>query len=344
MRARVAPWIAALSAGVAAVTVCPPARAQQLAQLPPQLQYEYGEDSTARAAAMGGALHALGNGTTAALLNPADLVETRVYHLEAIAQITPEAGRQIYGGVIVDSITGRLAGGVAVTGGWVNGADHSLDRTVLNARLALAYPISDAIFLGVAGHYSKVSQAGVHGPFGDSLVSGGLAETPGDRTSRTAMLDTVTFDAGLTVKAGDALHIAVLGKNLTYPNNGVLPTLLGGGIGYGTEDLSLEVDGLADFTSYLSPAARVMAGGEYLLLDHIPIRVGYRWDQGANKHFISGGLGYVSPQFSLDVSVQRSVSSPGLTNLVFGLAYFLESSGLTRTPSPEEEPGLGPSM
>jgi hypothetical protein len=308
--------------------------------LPATAQYAYGEEDTARSAGMGGALRALGNGTTAIFVNPADLVLTRVYHLEAIGQITPEAGRQVYGAAIVDSITGRLAGGLSVTGGWVNGADHALDRTQLNARLALAYPLGDVVSLGVAGRYAKLSQAGLHGPFGDSLVSGGLAETPGDRTDRSAMLNTVTFDAGLTVKAGDALHIAVVGKNLSYPNNGLLPTTLGGGIGYGTADLSLEVDAIADFNSYVGTTARIMAGGEYLLGDHFPLRLGYRFDQGAKVHFASAGLGYVSPQFSIEAAVQRSISDPGLTNIVFGLAYFLESSGLTRTPTEQDVPGL----
>src|SRR6185436_14897843 len=77
-------------------------------RLPPQVIYNYGENETTRSAAMGGALRALGNGTSAVFVNPSAMVETRVYHLGAFAQITPETGRQIYGGTVVDSVTGRL--------------------------------------------------------------------------------------------------------------------------------------------------------------------------------------------------------------------------------------------
>jgi opacity protein-like surface antigen len=285
---------------------------------------------------MGGGLRALGNGTTAIFQNPANLAESRVYHLEATAQITPEAGRQVYGGSVVDSVTGRLAGGLSVHGGFVNGhgQTHELDRSLLDVRLALAYPISDSVFLGLGGRYSKVSQGGVGGPFSDSKVSGGLVEQgQSDVTNRHAFVNTPTFDAGLTVKASDALHIGVSGQNLTYPKNGILPTMLGGGVGYGTPDFSLELDALADFNSYSKTTARVMFGGEVLLGDHVPLRAGYRYDQGASKHAASLGVGYTSPQFSFEAGVRRTLSDPGATTIVIGVAYFLESSGITRSPT-----------
>src|SRR5262249_13867926 len=109
--------------------------------LPPQLIYNYGDNEEARGAALGGAMRALGNGTTAMFLNPADMVETHVYHLSAIAQVTPETGRQAYGGVIVDSITGRLAGGLSVVGGFMD--KDGIDRSFIDARLSLAFPITD---------------------------------------------------------------------------------------------------------------------------------------------------------------------------------------------------------
>jgi hypothetical protein len=204
----------------------------------------------------------------------------------------------------------------------------------LNVRLALAYPLGDSVFVGIGGRYARVAQGGVGGPFGDSKVAGGLVE-PGqtDHTSRHAIINTATFDAGLTVRATNALHIGFVGQNLTYPKNGLLPTIVGGGVGYGNKDISIEVDGLADLTSYVKPTARIMAGGEYLLADHFPIRLGYRYDQGASKHAASLGFGYQSPQFSVEAGVRRTLSDPGITTIVIGLAYFLESSGLTRSPS-----------
>lgn len=308
-------------------------------QLPPQVAYNYGENDTARAAAMGGALRALGSGTTAMFMNPADMVETRVYHIDAFAQITPEAARQVYGGSIVDSVTGRLAGGIAVTGGFLD--PDGVDRSQLDVRISLAYPISDKLFLGLGGRYAKIGQdpkprtkAGRGGaPFGAGDIdkaAGGLVDPEG---GRFALVNTVTFDAGLTARLGDSVYVGIVGQNLSYPNNALLPTTFGGGIGYGTKDFGLEVDGLADFNSFEKTTARFMVGGEYLAGDHFPLRVGYRFDQGADIHWLSAGSGYIGKEFSIEASVRRSLSDPGATMIVIGLAYFLESSGLTRAPT-----------
>ena len=35
------------------------------------------------------------------------------------------------------------------------------------------------------------------------------------------------------------------------------------------------------FTASCQATARVMLGGEYLIGDHVPVRLGYRFDQGA---------------------------------------------------------------
>jgi hypothetical protein len=72
-----------------------------------------------------------------------------------------------------------------------------------------------------------------------------------------------------------------------------------------------------------------MAGGEYLLVDHIPIRAGYRFDSGAESHQISAGLGYIASEFMVEASVRRTIVGPDATEIIFGAGYFLESSGLT---------------
>ncbi|MEO7331097.1 MAG: hypothetical protein ABI193_21150, partial [Minicystis sp.] len=120
-------------------------------RLPTPIMYNYGENETTRSAAMGGALRALGNGTTGVFLNPASMAQTRVYHIEASAQVTPETQRYVFGGVVVDSVTSKLAGAAAVNGGFMD-AD-GLNRSVFDVRSATAYPITDRLFLGVGGRY-----------------------------------------------------------------------------------------------------------------------------------------------------------------------------------------------
>ncbi len=308
-----------------AVVLVLPQRSTAQSALPAPLVTNEAENETARSAAMGGALRAWGWGTTAVFQNPANLASRPAYHIEGVVQLTPEAARQAYGAVIMDSITNKLAGGVSVVGSFVD--PDGLDRTTLDVRVALAYPITERFIMGVGGRYIRATQLGT-GPLGDSKVSGGLVDGEG----RHPLLATATFDAGLTIKATEGLAISVVGQNLTFLNNGILPTTVGGGIGYSASGFTAEVDGLADLNSWGKPTARVMAGGEYLIAGSFPIRVGYRYDQGADNHSVSAGFGYITREFSIEASVRRAVEEQGPTTVVIGLAYFLESSGLVKSP------------
>jgi hypothetical protein len=298
--------------------------------LSPQEAYAYGENETPRAAGMGGALRAIGSSTSGMFLNPAAMVETRVYHIEALAQVSPEARRQVYSGAVVDSVTGRLAGGISVTGGFVD--PDGVDRSYLDARVGVAYPISDRFFVGLTGKYAKIFQEGMlrEGGLGASPVSGGLADPEG---GRLPLVDEITFDAGVAVKVSDSVYIGALGQNLTFPGHGLLPSTAGGGIGIATSDFSVEGDVVADFHSYPETAMRLMIGGEYLAGDHFPLRLGYRWDQGASTHAMSAGAGYVGKEFAVEAALRRTLADPGATTIFLGITYHLEATGLTKAPS-----------
>lgn len=321
-------WIAGFLALASAFTVT--ARSAAQSKLPPPLTTNEGDTETARSAGMNGAARAWGSGTSAMFYNPANLAETRAYHLEGIVQITPEAARQAYGAVIMDSITNRLAGGVSFVASFID--PDGMNRQSLDGRLSLGYPITDRFLVGLGGRYYRGTQLGV-GPFGESAFSGGLA----DGTTRKPFLETFTFDAGLTIRATDGLAISVVGQNLTFLNNGVLPAIVGGGIGYAASGFTIEIDGLADLNSWGKPTARVMGGAEYAIAGVVPIRAGYRYDQGAEQHVLSFGLGYNSREFGIDAAVRRALDERGPTTVVIGLAYYLEASGLMKGTNPSYE-------
>ena len=50
-----------------------------------------------------------------------------------------------------------------------------------------------------------------------------------------------------------------------------------------------------------------MLGGELFLGGHVPLRLGYRYDDGTKTHAISGGLGYVESSWSFEVSGRHDV-------------------------------------
>lgn len=289
-------------------------------ELPPEVGWNYGEIETPRIAAMGGALRAHSNSTSALFINPANMVASRVYHLGGLAQIWPEASRQSYGGGAVDSIvsSARVAGGIGGT--WTSQDPDGIDRRGTDLRFALAFPFSDQFFLGIGGRYMWMQQNGL-GPLGDSLASGGLREEN--------IVRGFAFDAGATVKPSDSFAISVVGNNLNNPGHGLQPSSIGGGVGFATEDFTLEADVVNDFTTWGESKVRGMGGFEFLAGGHYPLRAGYRYDDGAKSHAVSGGVGYIDRAFSAEVAVRRIVSGDQATAIFFGFTYHVESSGLT---------------
>ncbi len=314
-------------AGLALVAISPAAHADP-SKLPPEVGYNYGATEAPRTAGMAGALRAFSNSTDALFMNPANMASSRVYHLAALAQIWPEASRQTYGAAIVDSIvsTSRLAGGLAAS--WTGQDPSGVDRSAFDVRFALAFPFSDHFYLGATGRYLSLKQNGYPKGLYDlapSLAAGG--------EHGNAISQGITFDAGATLKPIEELAISIVGSNLTNPGTSFLPLMFGGGIGYGTTDFTVEADGLADFTTYGSTKARAMLGGEYLVGDHVPLRLGYRYDQGAESHAVTGGLGYLDSAYSIDLAVQRVVSGAAATAIIIGFQYHVESGG---SLTPEE--------
>ena len=62
----------------------------------------------------------------------------------------------------------------------------------------------------------------------------------------------------------------------------------------------------------------------------VPLRAGYRFDEGAKSHSLSAGLGYIDTAFGAEIAVRRVVSGDPATAIVFGFSYHLDSGGLTQ--------------
>ena len=247
---------------------------------------------------MAGAQNATGTSTTALFLNPANLPYTHVYHFEGLASYSPEARRTNFGGAIADSSTSKLSG--AFGGTWSQIDADGARRAWTDLRAAIAYPLGDQISIGIAGRYLRASQGVANGPFGPSFVSDG---TRGD-----SVLSQFTFDAGVTITPVPGLFFGVVGHNLTNSGNSLLPTTLAGGIGYTREVFTIEGNALADFTTWKGTRGRFMLGGEFLLLSHVPLRAGYRYDAGQQTHAASFGLGYIDKKWSVELSGRRDVA------------------------------------
>jgi opacity protein-like surface antigen len=307
---------------VAALCAAAPSQAEP-SELPPEVGYNYGELETARTAALGGALRAFSNSLEALQDNPANLAATRVYHMGALAQFWSGANRQSYGASIVDSVVSRsrLAGGVS--GNWLFQDPDGVDRQSMDVRAGIGFPVSDKVLIGASGRYLDLREDGY--PRGLSLVPPSAASSG---LRRKSVVRDISFDAGITLRPAENLNVAVVGKNLTDPGHSLLPLQFGGGVGYGTSLFTVEADLVADFTTYEQTKLRGMGGVEFLAGSQYPVRLGYRYDDGQGNHALSGGLGYLSKEFSFDLAVRRVFGDNGATAFFFGLRYHVEALGI----------------
>ena len=278
--------------------------------------YDLGEVPHPRSVGMGNAQQVFGGSTTAIFVNPANLPLYRVYHLEGIAALSPEARRQSYGGAIADSSTSRIAGGF---GGTYNQMDpDGIKRQFADLRLSVAYPLGDRLSLGVTGRYLRVAQKVSAGPLGASLASDGTREEP--------IFSEFTFDAGAAVQITENIRAALSGRNLTAPGTALAPLAMAGGIGWSNQTVTIEADSLIDFTTFGSARARAMVGGEVMVADRFPLRAGYRYDAGMKTHAVSLGAGYVDKKFSVELGGRRDVVADHPATLIsIGLRFFIDS-------------------
>ena len=158
------------------------------------------------------------------------------------------------------------------------------------------------------------------GPLGGSLASDGTRDEP--------IFSGFTFDAGAAVQVSDNIRIAISGHNLTAPGTALAPLFLAGGIGWSNQIVTVEANSLVDFTTFGSARGRAMVGAEYLAADRIPLRAGYRYDDGMKTHAISLGIGYVDRKFSVEFGGRRDVvADRPATLLSLGVRFFLDSGG-----------------
>jgi hypothetical protein len=286
--------------------------------LPPEIGYNSGELETPRSIGVGGATRAVSSSIEALYANPANMVRARIYHLGAGAQIWPQARRQTYGAAAVDSVVNRyrVAGGVSAN--WSSQDPDGINRDWFDFRFALAAPLSDQFYAGAALRYMSLAQGGYPDDgLRPSLASSGLEGRP--------IVAELTFDAGLTARLGDSFWISAVGTNLTDPGHAFLPLTLGGGLGFATDQITLEANAVSDFQTYEQAELEFMGGAEYLVGDSFPIRAGYRFDAGNDTQALSAGAGLVTPQFAFEAGIRTLIAGGNSLTLVLGFRYHVDA-------------------
>jgi hypothetical protein len=223
---------------------------------------------SARATAMGGAYRALGLGTETVLGNPAALPLWRVYRVELHGSWDIHGKDALAGVSVVDAKTSDLAAGL----------DYHLltlssgeGRTTAHySTLAFALPITPGVFVGTSVHYLRMN-----GP---------------------QMANATTVDAGAQLRFSDSVTAGFSAHNLIDTQNEELNRYYSAHVGLLSGLFALGADVRADFESLPESVYTYSVGGEYLLGQAFPVRLGYTYDGFRKSSQLGLGLGFLTAE------------------------------------------------
>lgn len=263
-------------------------------------QYE-----TGRGLAMGFGGRASAYSTSALAYNPANLSATRVYHIEATTGYSPSANVLSFGSAVVDSVTSRLAMGMAVRG--LLGVGDS-GYGGFDGRLVLAMNLVDSLSIGVAARYARLEYQGTPPP--------GQADV---------FLNNFTMDASIRLTPWEGLNLAVIAQNLIPTDSPFSPLFFGGSISYTFDNVfTLNVDGLVDLSPKAVGTPFTIGGAMELLAGGVvPLRAGYYYDDTYEAHVVTGGLGYIDTKMGIDFSLRQQIEPTASTTMIVGIRYFV---------------------
>jgi len=257
---------------------------------------------SARILALGLGNRASSYGTGALAGNVANLSHLPIYDLEAAFTSVPQEKTFGIGGAIVDAKTSQsIAAGIMARGVIGN---RERDYNGYDLKLGLSVPIANRLSLGVAGRYLKFN-ANREDQNGDPIgphVRG------------------FTLDAAIRVMLVQGLHIAAIGENLINRDSALVPQRFGGAVAYNFKRMfDVGFDLLADFSTFATTQLLMGSGVEYVLLDKVPLRVGWRGDLGREIHALTAGVGYDSQKVSINFAMRHEFHTYGETYLLLSL-------------------------
>lgn len=232
----------------------------------------------ARNMAMGGAYESLGYGGEVVNGNPAGLTMYKRYQIEANVAWDIPSGYVTGGVVLADSSSSALGMGISYNFVTYGGFER---RWAHLTTLALSYAIADWLFLGISGRHQVITGA-----------------------SNT---NSITMGAGIILKPADWLAMGFSGHNLIPNFNPDMPRSFVASISSQIAgQLSPVFDLKMDFNQ-ASARFAYMAGIEWLIMQRVPLRIGYQQDNILGHTYLSGGLGWFVDGSGIDISYRHEL-------------------------------------
>lgn len=293
----------------------------------------------ARAISLGEAYRATATGNDAIYFNPAGLVVIPRYSPETHYQFDLVQEQHVIDISVVDSKTSPVAAGLSYTFNGELTARTSLQHT---ATLALATSIVDRyLAVGAGLKYVNVSDAFLGNYLNALSADVGLLSRPFGGLSFAAvgynLIPIQSARVPLSAGFASALDLGPLSALIFggSPSFGALPNAAGTSSPSAMGDLvgplsgwTIEVDWHLAFATLYGTQSRWSVGTEYLLLEMVPLRAGYQYEDhafgtGDPDHLVSIGGGFIIPFFGFDIAFQQSVTRADRAQLATSLKFFL---------------------
>ncbi len=232
-------------------------------------------------------------------VNPGAIAARKRYSVETGLLVDRRGAATVdrfLGGSVVDS----TAASSPVTAGvsYLRAQEGTYTGNVVHG--ALAGPIMDGFFLGVAGKWLSVD---------------------GPRSISAA-----TVDVGVLWQVADLVSVGGAGYNLVpIGNDAVAPRGAGAGVAIGS-DRSFQITGdwRTDLERTGKTTNRYAAGAEVLLAHLVPIRGGFMKDETLDTRWWSIGAGLVAKNgVAIDVGYRQSIDAPTSRTIAATLKLFL---------------------
>lgn len=260
---------------------------------------------TARGLALGTGQRAGAMSTSALAYNPAALVLGKLYHIEGSVDYLAAFDSVALGAAVVDSSTSSVGAGIAFRG-FLSGKQGIGG---IDGRVALAFPLADAISIGVGLRYMNLD-------YDEELPSG--VTRSGDVVSG------FTMDASIRIQPAPQFQLAALAVNFLNRQSAYAPVMFGGAAAFSIAEVAtLGADLLFDVSTFSATDVIFGTGLEFLVAHIVPLRIGYSFDAERELHTLSGGAGYTDRTLGFDLSIQQQLSGAHDTRVMAAFRYYI---------------------
>jgi len=260
--------------------------------------------------AMGSGARAGATAISALAYNTSNMAAVSTYHVEAFSQIIP--GSKSNGGTywtIGSSVTDSTTSKKIAMGTSFRGVFSGEGRRYKgwDWRSGIGVQAIPQLGIGIGFRWGRLESSRIEGQrVGPSF-------------------DGITLDASITITPIPWLKIAGLGYNLIKTHSSLAPQMAGGSVALTpVESFTIGGDILFDFTTF--EKNKLIAGGglSYIAGEMVPLRFGYRRDQGRGLNQITAGAGFNKGKIGAEVALRQDIGARKETYLLIMMRFVVQ--------------------